>query len=75
MQARAKAQPNIALVKYWGKRDRRQNLPAVSSLSVTLDSLWTKMDVSFGHGEADLLTVNGTEAPAMLKRVRQFSEA
>ena len=28
MQALAQAQPNIALVKYWGKRDAKLNLPA-----------------------------------------------
>lgn len=69
MQASAKAQPNIALVKYWGKRDRQRNLPAVSSLSVTLDSLWTRMAVSFDPCDADRLTINGDEAPAMLPRV------
>jgi len=47
MRATAKAQPNIALIKYWGKRDVDKNLPAVSSLSVTLDTLWTKMTVEF----------------------------
>ena len=41
MQALAQAQPNIALVKYWGKRDWKLNLPAVGSLSITLESLWT----------------------------------
>ncbi len=29
--------PNIALVKYWGKRDSKINLPMNSSLSMTLD--------------------------------------
>ena len=47
MQAIAKSSPNIALIKYWGKRDTLKNLPAVDSLSLTLDSLWTTMDVKF----------------------------
>ena len=47
MRADAQAQPNIALIKYWGKRDIEKNLPAVSSLSITLDSLWTRMSVEF----------------------------
>ncbi|MEZ4240891.1 MAG: hypothetical protein R3F59_32985 [Myxococcota bacterium] len=34
--ATAVAHPNIALVKYWGKRDVALNLPAVPSLSLTL---------------------------------------
>ena len=40
--ARATAHSNIALVKYWGKRDDADpalNLPAVGSLSMTLDEL------------------------------------
>ena len=72
MKAVAQAQPNIALIKYWGKRDHDKNLPAVSSLSVTLDSLWTKMSVEFGaESGADNLSVNGSPAPAMEKRVSQ----
>lgn len=31
-----KTTPNIALVKYWGKRDAELNLPVNSSLSLTL---------------------------------------
>ena len=39
--ATARAGANIALVKYWGKRDGRLNLPAAGSLSITLDALKT----------------------------------
>lgn len=35
----AQACANVALVKYWGKRDLRLNLPAVGSLSVALGEL------------------------------------
>lgn len=66
----AQAQPNIALIKYWGKRDHSKNLPAVSSLSVTLQSLWTRMSVDFLESDApDTLLVNDAHAPAMLARV------
>lgn len=37
----AKAHPNIALIKYWGKRSAPLNLPAVGSLSITLNHLET----------------------------------
>lgn len=40
-EAIARAGANIALVKYWGKRDARLNLPAAGSLSITLDALET----------------------------------
>ncbi len=70
MQAVAQAQPNIALIKYWGKRDVDRNLPAVDSLSVTLDTLWTWMSLEFdARLEQDTLDVNGSEAPSMLARV------
>ncbi len=72
MQATSQAQPNIALVKYWGKRDVASNLPATGSLSLTLDTLWTRMTVDFGGPRSsDLLLVNGEEAPAMLPRVQR----
>ncbi len=47
MRAIAEAHPNIALVKYWGKRDRRRNLPAVGSVSITLDTLHSRTEVVF----------------------------
>jgi diphosphomevalonate decarboxylase len=71
MQVTAQAQPNIALVKYWGKRDPARNLPAVGSLSITLDSLWTRASVEFSEQALDTLIVNGADAPAMLPRVSQ----
>jgi diphosphomevalonate decarboxylase len=41
---------NIALVKYWGKRDVALNLPATGSLSLTLDRLGTRTTVTFDDG-------------------------
>ncbi len=66
----AQAQPNIALVKYWGKRDVARNLPAVGSLSITLDALYSRMSVDFLENPgADELLVNGEVNAAMLPRV------
>jgi diphosphomevalonate decarboxylase len=42
---RARACANIALAKYWGKSDVECNLPAVPSVSVTLDALVTETTV------------------------------
>lgn len=70
MQAQAVAQPNIALIKYWGKRNVERNLPAVSSLSVTLESLRTTMSVEFCASiDRDSLTLNDESAPELLPRV------
>ncbi len=66
----AQAQPNIALVKYWGKSDIVRNLPAVGSLSITLESLYTRMSVELlDDPGADELTVNGEANAEMLPRV------
>lgn len=66
----AQAQPNIALVKYWGKRDRALNLPAAGSLSITLDALFTRTTVCLAPDQAhDSLLLNGSEHPATLARV------
>ena len=50
--ATAVAHPNIALVKYWGKRDADLNLPATGSLSMTLDVFPTRSYVAVARGEA-----------------------
>ncbi len=66
----AQAQPNIALVKYWGKSDIAKNLPAVGSLSITLNELYSRMSVEFlDDPGADELSVNGEINIEMLPRV------
>src|SRR5689334_4475476 len=44
-RAVARAGANFALVKYWGKADARLNVPAVGSISITLDALFTETEV------------------------------
>jgi len=44
--AAAVAHPNIALVKYWGKQPGPGNNPATPSLSITLDGLTTRTEVT-----------------------------
>jgi diphosphomevalonate decarboxylase len=68
--AAAQAQPNIALVKYWGKRDAALNLPVVGSLSITLDTLWTRTLVRFDAGlEQDQVSLNGRNDAGEARRV------
>jgi diphosphomevalonate decarboxylase len=59
--ATAVAHPNIALVKYWGKRDERLLLPHQSSLSVTLAPLSVEAKVELG-GRRRSIRINGREA-------------
>ena len=63
--ATARAHSNIALIKYWGKRDAALNIPAVGSISLTLDALSTDTRVTFRSGlEQDELWLAGTRANA-----------
>ena len=63
-QVKARACANIALVKYWGKRDARLNLPAAGSLSLTLAALVTETSVDFDPAlAADELVLDGTPQP------------
>ena len=71
--ATATAQPNIALVKYWGKRDDALNLPAAGSLSITLDALHTRTRVGFDEAlDADDVTLNGTRDAAQTRKLGEF---
>lgn len=58
LTARAVAHSNIALVKYWGKRtgvSAELNLPAVGSISLTLDALRTETTLTPAADDAFVL--------------------
>ncbi len=62
--ATAIAHPNIALCKYWGKRDVALNLPATPSISLTVAPFSTRTTVDWGAAPdyaatADELVLNG----------------
>ncbi len=61
-QGAAYAPANIALCKYWGKRDEELNLPVTSSLSLSLGSLGAHTEVSACDGP-DRVQLDGRELP------------
>jgi diphosphomevalonate decarboxylase len=70
---RAIAHPNIALAKYWGKTRDGKNLPAVPSLSLTLDAMSTTTTVEFmPELGADRIVINGS--PATADEARRITE-
>ncbi len=73
-RATARACANIALVKYWGKRDAQLNLPAAGSLSLTLGALVTETTVELDRTLAnDELLLDGKPArPKDLARTSSF---
>ncbi|MCE9615595.1 MAG: diphosphomevalonate decarboxylase [Lentisphaerae bacterium] len=70
--AAAFAPANIALVKYWGKRDERLNLPVTSSLSVSLGKLGSDVRLCGRQGR-DVVTLNGKPLPDDSSFVRRVS--
>jgi diphosphomevalonate decarboxylase len=71
-KAKATAHANIAIVKYWGKRDDKLLLPQAASLSVALDKLLTTTTVELG-GKHDSFELDGK--PEDGRRVRLLLDA
>jgi diphosphomevalonate decarboxylase len=76
VKATVEASPSLALIKYWGKQDGDRNVPATSSLAITLEGLWTRTTVECA-GDDDRIEVNGALQPttgrfaALFGRVRE----
>ncbi len=73
--AEAYAPANIALCKYWGKRDNELNLPVTASLSISLGRLGTRTRLTPRSGADDRITLNGDPVPAdsvFARRLRTF---
>jgi diphosphomevalonate decarboxylase len=60
----ARAHPNIALVKYWGKANDELIIPVAGSMSMTLDQFATTTKVELTVGDTDEFTLNDTVADA-----------
>ncbi len=62
MKSTAIANANIALVKYWGKRDAELMLPQNGSISMTCDGLQTAATVEFSEKlKDDVVVINDEE--------------
>lgn len=70
----AQAHANIALIKYWGKRSVDLNLPAVGSISLTLDALKTTTTLQFDDNlDEDQLQLDHRKVIGKpLERISQF---
>jgi len=61
------AHPNFALIKYWGKKDSNRNRPAMSSISVTVDSMISKTKIFRNSQSNHQLFINGIEESDLSK--------
>ncbi|BDC17156.1 diphosphomevalonate decarboxylase [Acidianus sp. HS-5] len=60
LEGEAIAPSNIAIIKYWGKRNAELNLPLNSSLSISLDNLYARTKVIFSEEfSKDEIVING----------------
>ena len=48
---KVKSYANIAIVKYWGKKDAAKMIPSTSSISLTLNDMFTETEMEFINGE------------------------
>jgi diphosphomevalonate decarboxylase len=69
------APTNIALCKYWGKRNQELNLPLTSSLSISLGKKGASVTLQLHDLEQDRVTLNGTpitETAAFYRRLVNY---
>lgn len=69
------APTNIALCKYWGKRDQELNLPLTSSLSVALGNKGATTELKINNKSWDEIVLNGKvvdSASSFSKRLIEF---
>lgn len=73
-KGRARANSNIALIKYWGKEDEKLAIPMNSSLSITLDCFYTDTEVLFDKNlKEDVFYLDGkVQSGNSLNRVSKF---
>ena len=54
---KVKSYANIAIVKYWGKKDAKKMIPATSSISLTLNDMFTETEMEFISDEDITISV------------------
>lgn len=64
-----RTRPSLALIKYWGKADTHENVPATSSLAVNLEGLFTDTHVCLSPLD-DRMEING--AAVRMERFTPF---
>lgn len=62
MVVKVKSGTNIALIKYWGKKDEKLKTPLNNSISMTLDKLYTLTSAEIINSEKDEVFFNNEKA-------------
>lgn len=76
-RAIARANSNIAFIKYWGNTDDSLRLPASPSISMNLDGLYTETSIIWDeHLATDVLSLNGRQVSGRpLERISAHLDA
>lgn len=76
MKAKARAYANIALIKYWGKKNKALVIPYQSSLSFSVDQFYTETEVCYDESLVeDVVTLDGKTLEGIeLERVATFMD-
>ncbi|WP_035375565.1 diphosphomevalonate decarboxylase [Haploplasma axanthum] len=70
-----RAYVNFALIKYWGKKDEGLKLPYQTSLSFTVDKLYTETEVIYDKNlYQDIVIINGKKDEKMGNRVAKHMD-
>lgn len=74
LSGKARAYTNIALIKYWGKKNEELILPMNNSLSLTLDAFYTETEVIFSDTFTDDLFYldHELQTEAATKKISRF---
>ncbi len=70
------AHPNIALIKYWGKKDNNLFTPTKNSISYTLPYLSTTTQITLSQTNQDNIKINNVkqEAPSVIAFLNRFRD-
>lgn len=60
---------NIAVIKYWGKRDTQLNLAVNESLSLTLSSLFSRTRIQAANEDSLILNNQPAEITSRMQRI------
>ncbi|BCR22096.1 diphosphomevalonate decarboxylase [Borrelia sp. HM] len=63
MKVRCKVNPSLALIKYWGKKDRFLNIPGTSSIAVSIDKFYSVSELELSCKDEIILN----SKPVVLK--------
>ncbi|AWG43037.1 diphosphomevalonate decarboxylase [Candidatus Borreliella tachyglossi] len=73
MMVKCKVHPSLALIKYWGKKDKFLNIPATSSIAVSIDAFYSTSELELS--ERDEIVLNSKTVILTSREINFFNYA